>query len=148
MKKSFVDEGKQQGVATEQSMHVNNPARKTRSRGISGIGDPEWKEHGKHETTVSRLQRPRSCDLDGPPEGLEDVSEVKSMPAGMGVGWEKHYNEEAGCEYWFHEASGESKWIDEVRRQGKPEEATKAWRTRSNVVCNGGDGVSVRCVLW
>ena len=130
MKKSFVDEGKQQGVATEQSMHVNNPARKTRSRGISGIGDPEWKEHGKHETTVSRLQRPRSCDLDGPPEGLEDVSEVKSMPAGMGVGWEKHYNEEAGCEYWFHEASGESKWIDEVRRQGK-QEATKAWRTRS-----------------
>ena len=126
---SFVGEGKQQGDATEQSL--NNPAHKTWSRGISGLGDPEWKKHATQQTTVSRLQRPQSCDLNGPPD-LTDLS----MPAGMGEGWEKHYNEEAGCEFLFHEASGESKWLDEVRRRGKSE-ATKVWRTRRTCVCDG-----------
>ena len=35
---------------------------------------------------------------------------VETIPEETDDGWTKHYHEEAGRGYWYHEPSGESRW--------------------------------------
>ena len=40
---------------------------------------------------------------------------VETIPEETDDGWTKHYHGEAGRGYWYHELSGESRCVDEVR---------------------------------
>ena len=44
---------------------------------------------------------------------------VEMIPEETDDGWTKHYHGETGREYWYHESSGESRWVDEVRFEEK-----------------------------
>ena len=40
---------------------------------------------------------------------------METIPEETDDRYTKHYHGETGREYWYHELSGESRWVDEVR---------------------------------